>query len=393
MKLAIPMVFAISLITGMSYGMHAPIFAVFARHEIGATYLHLEEIGMIFFVPYMVFPIFVGILLDRYKSGYFLVLSVALHSASVYLLSFASTVPELMGLRLITGISTAFFHPVCKFIISTASSEKRRVRNIAWFFGFYVAGYTIGPFIGALLLEGGGDGEGDRMLFQITAYMVAAGMAAAVYLVRDRDLPSPMHVYDRADRRPGMLPAGEMRRFPTLMTIIMYSAAVEGVLFSIFPAFLDDGGISEVDIEFLFFAWGVARISVMLAVDRIVRWAPYAMAAAAAAMAAGMLASFSAHSIEMFVAGMVLMGAGLGASVPLALEVMISRSKKERVGNVIGAYEVMFGMGWILGLLVVGEVSELIDTALPYLILFLAGAGITALLVARRASLRAGIGA
>ena len=386
MKRAVPMVFAISLLTGMSYGMHAPVFAVFARHEIGATYLHLEEIGVMFSLPYIVFPVFVGILLDRYKSGYFLAVSVALHSASVYMLSFASTVPELMGLRLLSGISTALFHPVCKFVIATSSDEGRRVRNIAWFFGFYAAGYVIGPFAGALFLE---EGTGDRMLFQITAYVVAAAMAAAVVVARSRPPPAPMRIYELGPGRgvSAMFPTGEMRRFPALMTIIMYSAAAEGVMFSLFPAFLDDNGVSEVDIELLFFAWGVSKIAVMLAVDRLARRAPYAMTGAAIAMASGMLLSFSAHSLEAFAASMILIGAGLGAAVPLALEVMISRSRKERIGNVIGAYEVMFGAGWIAGLVVVGEISDLVDTALPYLVLCLAGAGIAAMLVARRASL------
>lgn len=59
-RLAVPMAFAASLVTGISYGMHAPIPTVFARHGAGATYLHLEEIGMVFFVPYMIFPVFVG---------------------------------------------------------------------------------------------------------------------------------------------------------------------------------------------------------------------------------------------------------------------------------------------------------------------------------------------
>ena len=424
MNLIIPMVLAVSLLTGISYGMHAPVLTVFARHEIGATYLDLEEIGIIFFAPYMVFPIFVGLLLDRFRSGYFLVLSVGIHSVSVYLLSLAHTIPELMALRLMTGVSTALFHPVCKFVIAQASSERARVRNIAWFFGFYVAGYTVGPFIGGLFLEG--HGATDRMLFQTTAYIVAAAMVAAVYLARSRGAPAPMHAYDgsaegsasgggsgageaaagrparpkgrvesgtpsRPPGRPGhpprrssLFPIREMGRFPTIMAIIMYSAAVEGVLFSIYPAFLDDGGIAEARIEFLFFAWGAARIAVMVVVDRLVRWAGLSLIGSTAAMAAGMLASFTAHSFEAFAVGMVLMGAGLGMSIPLTLEVMISRTGKRRIGNMIGAYEITFGIGWVVGLVVVGELSELVDTALPYLVMFAGGAAIAALSVARR---------
>ena len=96
--------------------------------------------------------------------------------------------------------------------------------------------------------------------------------------------PSAAALYMTIVARAGNLrisDTGKARRRPRLAPIVMYSAAAEGVLFSIFPAFLDDNGISEVNIEFLFFAWGAARILVMLVADRMIRYAPYAMAAAA----------------------------------------------------------------------------------------------------------------
>ena len=79
----------------------------------------------------MFIPLFVGILLDRFNNGYLLAFGAAINSASIYLLSIAQSVPEIMGFRIMTGIAHAFFWPPCESIISNESTEKDRVKNIS----------------------------------------------------------------------------------------------------------------------------------------------------------------------------------------------------------------------------------------------------------------------
>ncbi len=98
-----------ALIIGISYGLHGPILPIFAKNVIGATYSELGLIGLSNFIPYMFIPLFVGILLDRFNSGYLLALGVTINSASIYLLSIAQSVPEIMGFRMMTGVAHAFF--------------------------------------------------------------------------------------------------------------------------------------------------------------------------------------------------------------------------------------------------------------------------------------------
>ncbi|MFB5639817.1 MAG: MFS transporter, partial [Nitrosopumilus sp.] len=93
------------LIIGISYGLHGPILPVFAKNIIGATYSELGLIGLTNFIPYMFIPLFVGILLDRINNGYLLSLGAAINSASIYLLSIAQSVPEIMGFRIMTGVA------------------------------------------------------------------------------------------------------------------------------------------------------------------------------------------------------------------------------------------------------------------------------------------------
>ncbi|MBT4955699.1 MAG: MFS transporter, partial [Nitrosopumilus sp.] len=138
------------LIIGISYGLHGPILPIFAKNVIGATYSELGFIGLANFVPYMFIPLFVGILLDRINNAYILGLGAAINSASIYLLSIAQSVPEIMGFRIMTGIAHAFFWPPCESIISNESTEKSRVKHISWFTMFFVMGFMIGPLIGTM---------------------------------------------------------------------------------------------------------------------------------------------------------------------------------------------------------------------------------------------------
>jgi len=128
------------LIIGISYGLHGPILPIFAKNVIGASYSELGLIGLANFIPYMFIPVFVGILLDKFNNGYLLALGASINSASIYLLSIAQSVPEIMGFRIMTGVAHAFFWPPCESIISNESTEQNRVKNISWFTMFFVLG-------------------------------------------------------------------------------------------------------------------------------------------------------------------------------------------------------------------------------------------------------------
>ena len=172
------------LIIGVSYGLHGPILPIFAKNIIGATYSDLGLIGLTNFIPYMFIPLFVGILLDRVNNAYLLALGAAINSASVYLLSIAQSVPEIMGFRIMTGVAHAFFWPPCESIISNESSDKNRVKHISWFTMFFVIGFMIGPLLGTALLEG--LDTTYRVLFQIAAFILATAIITSLLASRKK---------------------------------------------------------------------------------------------------------------------------------------------------------------------------------------------------------------
>ena len=95
MKKALILVNIVGLLIGVSYGMHGPILPVFAKNIIGASYAELGLIGLTNFLPYMFIPLFVGILLHRFNSGYLLSIGVIINTASIFLLSVAESVTDM----------------------------------------------------------------------------------------------------------------------------------------------------------------------------------------------------------------------------------------------------------------------------------------------------------
>ena len=336
------------LIIGISYGLHGPILPVFAKNVIGATYSDLGLIGLTNFIPYMFIPLFVGILLDRINNGYLLLLGATLNSASVYLLSVAQSVPEVMGFRIMTGVAHAFFWPPCESIISKESSEKNRVRNISWFTMFFVMGFMIGPLLGTVFLEG--LDITYRILFQIAAFILAAAIITS-FLASRKDVRNHHERFVFSSIK-------EMRRFPEVIILLIFCTSSFGIILTIYPAFLNDSGMTATDILILYFVFGVARVSSLALAGKLARKTSHTLIAATMAVSIGLAISVVADSIVTFGIAVVLMGFGFSIFFPLTLEIILSKTKKRISGKIIGAYETVFGMGWAIGPTMGGPITQ-----------------------------------
>ena len=355
------------LIIGISYGLHGPILPVFAKNIIGATYSELGLIGLTNFIPYMFIPLFVGILLDRFNNGYLLTLGAAINSASIYLLSIAQSVPEIMGFRIMTGIAHAFFWPPCEAIISNESSEKNRVKHISWFTMFFVIGFMVGPLLGTIFLE-----NLDityRILFQIAAFILAAAIITS--LLASRKSVKKHH------ERFSFSSIKEMKRFPEVIILLIFCTSSFGIILTIYPAFLNDNGMSATDILLLFFVFGISRVVSLALAGKFARRTSQTLIAGTIAVSAGLAISVVADSIFTFGIALVLMGFGFSIFFPLTLEIILSKTRKGISGKIIGAYETVFGMGWAIGPTIGGPITESFGSETPYVVFCIIGIGVT----------------
>ncbi|MDH3825441.1 MAG: MFS transporter [Nitrosopumilus sp.] len=377
MNRALILVNLTGLIIGISYGLHGPILPIFAKNIIGASYSELGLIGLANFIPYMFIPVFVGILLDKFNNGYLLAIGAAVNSASIYLLSIAHSVPEIMGFRIMTGVAHAFFWPPCESIISKESTEKNRVRNISWFTMFFVLGFMIGPLLGTVFLE-----ELDltyRILFQVTAFILATSIVSALLVSRRS---KKIH-----HERFSLSSLKEMKKFPEVLILLIFCTSSFGIILSIYPAFLDDNGMSDTDILLLYFAFGVSRVVSLALAGRFSRRTSQTLIAATIAVSAGLALSAVSDSIIVFGVALVLMGFGFSIFFPLTLEIILSKTRKGISGKMIGAYETAFGIGWAVGPTIGGPLTQSFGAQAPYLVFFVIGIGVTTLAIISRKKL------
>ena len=365
------------LIIGISYGLHGPILPIFAKNVIGATYSELGFIGLANFVPYMFIPLFVGILLDRINNAYILAIGAAINSASIYLLSIAQSVPEILGFRIITGVAHAFFWPPCEAIISNESTEKNRVKNISWFTMFFVMGFMIGPLIGTAFLEN--MEITYRILFQIAAFILAAAVITALLASRKK--------IKKQHERFSFSSIKDMKKFPEVITLLIFCTSAFGIILTIFPAFLNDKGMSATDILYLYFAFGISRVISLALAGKFAKKTSQTLIAATLAVSIGLAISVVADSIIMFGIALVLMGFGFSIFFPLTLEIILSKTKKGISGKIIGAYETIFGLGWAVGPTIGGPITQSFGNETPYIIFSIIGVGITILAIISRKKL------
>ncbi len=366
-----------ALIIGISYGLHGPLLPIFAKNVIGASYSELGFIGLANFVPYMFIPIFVGILLDKFNNGYLLAIGASINSASIYLLSIAQSIPEIMGFRIMTGVAHAFFWPPCESIISKESTEKNRVRNISWFTMFFVLGFMIGPLLGTVFLE-----ELDityRIIFQLTAFILATAIVSALLISRK----SKKDHHERFS----FSSLKEMKKFPEVIILLIFCTSSFGLILSIYPAFLNDKGMSDTDILRLYFAFGVSRVVSLALAHKFSQRTSQTLIAATLAVSLGLALSVVSDSIYVYGAALLFMGFGFSIFFPLTLEIVLSKTRKEISGKIIGAYETIFGIGWAIGPTIGGPITQFFGAQAPYLVFFIIGIGVTIFAIISRKKL------
>jgi len=374
MNRAIALVNATGIIIGVSYGMHGPILPVFSSTAIGASYAELGLIGLANFVPYMFVPLLVGLLLDRFGSPRLLIVGVAINATSLYLLSAAQSVPEIMAYRAMTGVAHAFFWPPSEAILSEYSPRGARVKNIARFTGLFVGGFTIGPLIASLMLAG--DGAAYRDVFAMSGYVLAAALVTSVPLSRAKTRERIQKWSLAAFRR--------ILAFPEVIVMLLYLTAAFGMVLTIYPAFLHERGVGDIEIGVLFFAFGVSRIVSLFTAGRLAQRRGLTMSTVTASIAGALLLSFFADGMAAFAAAMLLMGFGFSVFFPLTLDIVLGGAARGEEGSMIGVYETIFGVGWTAGPLAAGLISQYWGGAAPYAAFFAVGAAVTAMSVARR---------
>jgi MFS family permease len=369
---AILFVSACAAIVGISYGMYSPIVPVFARDVLGADYSEIGLIGMVNYLPYIFAPFFVGMVLDRVNKAYMLAAGIALAFFSVFMLSTVQSVPEIMLWRALAGIAHAFFWLSSEVLISTNSAAETRVKGIAVFTGAWVAGFMVGPLIGRLVLDTYDYGA----LFQLAGVAMAAALVPSLMLHRyGRPIVAQREVEFRASSM--LQVVKEVATYPVVSAVLLYYAVTFGVLLAVYPAYMSEASLTDQDIMTLFFVFGLSRFATLYFVGKLARYGTIALAMAVAATALGMLISFAFASLLTFAVALVLFGLAISIFYPVTLNIVTRNMPVEKMGERLGVYEALFGVGWTIGPIAVGLSSDAFGSSSPYLAFFIIGSALS----------------
>lgn len=367
MNPAVVLVAICSAIVGVSYGMHSPVVPVFAREQLAADYSQVGLIGTANFLPFMLAPFFIGILLDRLNKSYVLLSGILLNVFSIFILSTVQSTLEVTFYRALAGVAHALFWPSSEVLISVNSAPERRVRNISVFIAAWILGFMVGPLIGKLILNA----FDYYTLFQLAAATMAVGIVPSVLL---RSYGWPAVQKDLKVRTSSVEVAKEIATHPKLGGVILYYAITFGVVLAVYPAYMSDASLTTEDIELMFFFFGVSRFAtLLLLVTRISRYGELALALAVSTTAVGMIISFSSTSVLSFAVSIALFGLSTSIFYPVTFSLVTMDTPSGHVGSKLGVYNTLFGAGWTAGPIAAGFASDAFGPGSPYLAFFVIG--------------------
>src|SRR5262249_8303230 len=109
----------------------------------------------------------------------------------------------------------------------------------------------------------------------------------------------------------------EILSYPAVSTVILYYAATFGVTLAIYPAFMKSVGVSDKQIELVFFIFGASRFATLFLANHIAKLGVAALVGAVILAAVGMLLTFFYGSVYAFAVALVLVGAATSIFYPV----------------------------------------------------------------------------
>ena len=350
-------IFVISFSVG-AYNPLIPIYAI----NFGATYADQGVIGAAYALPYIILPILIGFMSDRFDRRYFFLSGVSLTAISAILFIFATDLVHIIAIRLFGGMAYAFMWPTVEALLVDFSTEKERIKVMGRYSFSWALGFLLGPPIGGLILEK----TSFTTLFTICFIFGLLAIFLAFHrLVYKKALTQiKMLKKDVTNGKLGLL---DRNLLPVYIVVVTYSM-IFGVLFSIFPVYASYFGITSFQLGVLFALFGVVRTFTFLYSEKISRIGSekaFVSGLAIQALSLFLIAFFV--GMGYFAIFLALIGFAMGIFSPLTLSTASKLASRGRVGVTLGSVEALFGLGDTIGPLSGGLIAESFGASIPYL--------------------------
>jgi len=336
-----------------------PIYA----NMLGATLFLVGLIGSAGGLIYSFMPLVSGVLCDKWGRKIFISASLLSYGLSCLLYSLVEEPLMLVPIRILEWTSIAAFWPAVESLIAdsahTALEDALKRFNLSW-----GSAMTIGPLLGGVLIN-----EFSIKIPFVFSMLVAFLFGAlSVLMVKEPD--KVLNGEDPPEGSLGRSNGDDGSIITVLATIFLFSSII-GILLSLFPSYATDLGILPFEIGVITFALSAARTITFYQANRMEAYIKKSGMLIAGSLALGLasLIAFNSNSTLMFLVCFLIFGFGAGISYAASITLVLRWRKSSR-GYAAGSFESLIGVGYFLGPLIGGFLSEFAGN-MPYIYSFL----------------------
>ncbi len=326
-------------------GIAIPIYA----YLLGASPFFLGLIGAAWGITYSIMPIIFGKLSDRLVRKRAMLTSMAFSALACILYILSQDFVTLIFIKLIEAVAQALFWPNVEAMIAEGVGEGSLEKALSKFNVSWGSGMTVSPLIGGLLMS---------LFNNVKAPIYASLMGVIFTFIMILSVHSTP-----VNRETGASP--EVLRVkgqaPVLVALISAFSVgfVTGIIFAFFPAFGTYLGMQPFEIGAVLFTLGLFKTLIFSQATRIkakFKAGPIFLLGSAIASASLIIVALGATT-PIFLSSLAVFGLGTGLAYSESIFLTLRGAGSSR-GFAAGAFESFIGLGYFLGPLIGGIISE-----------------------------------
>ncbi len=328
-------------------GITIPIYA----NRLGASPLLVGLIGSAGGLIYSFMPLISGVLCDRFSKKVFISASLISYSLSCLMYSLVEQPYMLALIRVLECLSIAAFWPAMEALVADSADvwleETLKKFNVSW-----GSALAIGPILGGLLIS----------IWSVKAAFLFSLLAAFLFgllgfiLVTEPTGRGEIKAQSMNELKGNVGSKGSI--VAAVSSIFLFSSIV-GIIVSLFPSYATDLGILPFEIGSITFVFGMARTITFYQANKIeARLGKLGMfLLGSLTLALASLLSSTSTSIPIFAICFLIFGFGSAICYAASISFILRRWGSSR-GTAAGVFESLIGIGYFIGPLVGGIVSE-----------------------------------
>jgi MFS family permease len=332
-----------------------PIYA----ESLKASPLLIGLIGSAGGLVYSFLPFVAGTLCDRMRRRVFVFAALVLYGCSCLLYNFTEEASMLVFVKVLEWSSVAIFWPAVEALLADAGElgleETLRRFNLSW-----GSAMVIGPVVGGFLITVWSIKA--PFIFSIFLSTIFGALSLIILKEPPRKPEPKIHVEDKPKNT-------ENKKYPLVSVIasIFLFSSVEGIALTLFPAYASELEISALNIGWIVFAFGAARVVTFSQSNRLESKIGKTGLFLLGSFFLGVASLLTALSstFPLYVLCFTFLGVGGGLAYAASITLVLGRWETSR-GRAAGLFESLLGFGYFAGPLIGGIVSVFSITA-PYL--------------------------